>query len=278
MTDQSMAGKVCMVTGANAGIGKVTALELAKRGATVIMVSRSHTRGEEARQEIVAQSGNNAVELLVADLSSQASIRQLADQFKQNYIRLDVLINNAGAIFYQREETEDGLERTFAVNHIAYFLLTYLLLDLLKASAPARIINVSSDAHRMSKLDFDDLQSECSFSAFGAYGQSKLANILFTAELARRLEGSGVTANTVHPGFVQTNFGRSQTGIVATLFRVLNRLFAVSSEKGAETSVYLATAPEVEGVTGKWMGRARNVCGRRVNGWRGFNVYRHLPQ
>jgi retinol dehydrogenase 14 len=252
MAEDKMNGKVCMITGANAGIGKVTALELAKRGAIVVMVSRSQERGEEACREIIMQSGNTQVDLLIADLSSQASIRALAAAFKQKYDRLDVLVNNAGAIFYERQESPDGLEMTFAVNHMAYFLLTILLLDLLKQSAPARIINVSSNAHQAGKIDFDDLQNKRSYQGFSVYSESKLQNILFTRELARRLEGTGVTANVLHPGFVQTNFGKGNTGIIARIFGAINKLFGISPEQGAETTVYLATSPEVEGVTGEY--------------------------
>jgi NAD(P)-dependent dehydrogenase (short-subunit alcohol dehydrogenase family) len=259
--DQSMTGKVCMVTGANSGIGKVAALELAKRGATVVMVCRSRERGEAAQQEILAQRGNDKVDLLLADLSSMASTRAMVDEFKSKYDRLDVLLNNAGALFSKREESADGLEMTFALNHMGYFLPTVLLLDTLKASAPARIINVSSNAHRTGRVDFDDLQSERNYSSFPVYAKSKLENVLFTVELARRLAGSGVTANALHPGFVRTNFGGNTVGggIVTFLFRLFVKFFAISTEQGAETSVYLATSPEVEGITGHYFAKKKAV-------------------
>ena len=241
-----------MITGANAGIGKVAALELAKQGHHIVMVCRSQERGRAAQAEIKAASGNEQVDLLIADLSVQADIRQLAATFKQDYERLDVLVNNAGAIFDKRQETADGLELTFALNHMGYFLLTDLLLDMLKANAPARIINVSSDAHHRGSLNFDDLQHEKSYSGFSVYSDSKLANVLFTYELARRLEGSGVTANTLHPGFVNTNFGSTMSSIPAFFIGIISRFFAIAPDKGAETIIYLASSPEVEGATGKY--------------------------
>jgi NAD(P)-dependent dehydrogenase (short-subunit alcohol dehydrogenase family) len=259
--DQSMRDKVCMVTGANSGIGKVTALELAKGGATVVMVCRSRERGEAAQQEIIAESGNDNVDLLLADLSSLASARAMVDEFKSKYDRLDVLVNNAGALFSERKESADGLEMTFALNHMGYFLPTVLLLDMLKASAPARILNVSSDAHRNGRIDFEDLQSKRRYSSFPAYAKSKLENVLFTVELARRLAGTGVTANALHPGFVRTNFGGNTVGggIVTFLFRLLVKLIAITPERGAETPVYLATSPAVEGVTGQYFNKKKAV-------------------
>jgi NAD(P)-dependent dehydrogenase (short-subunit alcohol dehydrogenase family) len=256
-----MAGKVCMVTGANSGIGKVTALELARRGATVVMVCRSRERGEAAQQEILAESGNDQVDLLLADLSSMASARSMVDEFKGKYDHLDVLVNNAGALFSERKESADGLEMTFALNHMGYFVPTVLLLDTLKASAPTRIINVSSGAHRSGRIDFNDLQSQRRYSSFPVYAKSKLENVLFTVELARRLEGSGVTVNALHPGFVRTNFGGNTVGggIVTFLFRLLVKLIAITPEQGAETSIYLATSPEVEGVTGKYFAKKKIV-------------------
>src|SRR2546426_4670781 len=204
----SMQGKICMVTGANSGIGKATAL--AQMGATVVMVCRDRARGEEARSEITTKSRNNAVDLLQADLSSQQSIRQLVENFQHHYTQLHVLINNAGVAFPGRRETVDGLEMMFAVNYLAPFLLTNLLLDVLKASAPARIVNVSSASHKSGYIQMDDLQGEKHSRSMRAYGQSKLAVVLFTYELARRLQGTGVTANCLDPGFVGTHIG--QTG------------------------------------------------------------------
>jgi NAD(P)-dependent dehydrogenase (short-subunit alcohol dehydrogenase family) len=259
--EQLMRGKVCIVTGANSGIGKVTALELAKQGATVVMVCRSRERGEAAQQEIMTESGSETVDLLLADLSSMASARSMVDEFKRKYDRVDVLVNNAGALFSERKESADGLEMTFALNHMGYFLPTMLLLDMLKSSAPARIINVSSDAHRNGRIDFNDLQSKRRYSSFPAYAKSKLENVLFTVELARRLAGSGVTVNALHPGFVRTNFGGNTSGggIVTFLFRVFVKFVAISTERGAETAVYLAISPEVEGVTGQYFHKKKAV-------------------
>jgi NAD(P)-dependent dehydrogenase (short-subunit alcohol dehydrogenase family) len=249
--DRPMDGKVCMVTGATAGIGLVAASELARRGARVIGVGRSQERCAEAVRLIRDQTSGASVEFLVADLSSQSEIRRLAQGVKASTARLDVLLNNAGGIYLQRQETSDGIERTFALNHLGYFLLTNLLLDLIKASAPARIINVSSGAHNGIKINFDDLQSKTKYSGWRAYQQSKLANILFTRELARQLAGTGVTANALHPGFVNTKIFRAD-GFIGWLLRRSADLFAISPEEGAKTSVYLATSPEVENVTGKY--------------------------
>lgn len=256
-----MAGKVCMVTGANSGIGKVTALELARMGATVVMVCRDPQRAEPVLQEICRATGNDAVELMIADLSSQQSIRALAEAFKRKYDRLHVLVNNAGAFFLKRTVTVDGLESTFAVNHLGYFLLTNLLLDVLKASAPARVVSVSSGAHAMAHMNFDDLQGERQYSAWQAYGQSKLGNALFTLELSRRLAGTGVTANCLHPGFVRSNFATGTP--FSKLVLGLLKPFTISPERGAETSIYLATSPEVEGVTGKYFAKKRPVRSSR---------------
>lgn len=246
-----MKDKICLITGANSGIGKATALGLAKMGATVVMVCRDHRRGEEARAEIKAASNNPSIDLMVADLSSQVTIRQIAQDFQKKYQQLHVLVNNAGVALMKRSLTVDGLETTFAVNHLAPFLLTNLLLDMLKASAPSRIINVSSSAHMRSRIDFDDLQEEKNFSMFRAYNQSKLANVLFTYELAKKLKETGVTVNALHPGVVRTNLGRDATGIVRLGFSVIQP-FIKTPEQGAATCVYLASSPEVERVTGKY--------------------------
>ena len=246
-----MNGKICMITGANSGIGKSTALGLAKMGATILMVCRNTDKGKAAMDEIVKISGNESVDLMIADLSSQKSIRRLAQEFKERYKNLHALVNNAGLIIGKRSMTQDGIEATFALNHLAYFTLTDLLLDTLKDSAPSRIVNVSSEAHRRSNINFDDLGGEKRYREYIAYGQSKLANILFTYELARRLEGSGVSVNCLQPGFVRSNFGESSSG----LFRFGVRLakpFSISPEKGAETPIYLASSPEVEGISGKY--------------------------
>ena len=249
----SMQGKACMVTGANSGIGKATALGLAQVGANVVMVARDRARGEVAQNEVKAKSGNNSVDLLVADLSSQQSIRKLVENFKQHYKQLYVLINNAGVFMLTRRETVDGLEITFAVNYLAPFLLTNLLLDVLKASAPARIVNVSSEAHENGYIKMDDLQAKKNYRPFRAYGQSKLALVMFTYELARRLQGTGVTANCLHPGFVATNIGQSGVVPVARpVAKFVLSFLGISPEEGAKTSIYLATSTDVEDVTGKY--------------------------
>jgi NAD(P)-dependent dehydrogenase (short-subunit alcohol dehydrogenase family) len=242
-----------MVTGANSGIGKATALGLAHMSATVVMVCRDRARGEAAQSEIKAKSGNNAVDLLLADLSSQQSIHQLVENFKQHYIQLHVLINNAGVFMLNRRATADGLETTFAVNYLAPFLLTNLMLDVLKAGAPARIVNISSGAHEAGYIKMDDLQAEKHYRSMRAYGQSKLALVLFTYELARRLEGTGVTANCLHPGFVATNIGQGGLGPIGrTVAKFILALLGISPEEGAKTSIYLASSPDVEDVTGKY--------------------------
>jgi retinol dehydrogenase 14 len=246
----SMGEKVCMITGATSGIGKATAMELASMGASVVMVGRDLGRGEAALAEIKEQSANASVDLMLADLSSQQEVRMLADEFKETYPRLDVLVNNAGLFRSERITTADGLETTFAVNHLAYFLLTNLLLDTLKASAPSRIVNVSSGDHASGTIDFDDLQKEKGYKGAKAYSQSKLANVLFTHELARRLEGTGVSANCLHPGVVGTNLGSGVSGVFGFTVRAAMGPLMKSPEKGAETSVYLASSPEVEGLSG----------------------------
>jgi NAD(P)-dependent dehydrogenase (short-subunit alcohol dehydrogenase family) len=248
----TMQGKICLITGANSGIGKATALRLAQMGATVIMVCRDRTRGEEAQREIQTKSGNDAMDLLLADLSSQQEIRQLAATFQQRYHRLHVLINNAGTGFTQRRETVDGVEMTFAVNYLAPFLLTNLLLDVLKNSAPARIINVASDNHRFVRFDLHDLQLQHRYGFLRAYGRSKLALLLFTYELARRLHGTGITVNALEPGPTATTFAQRDAGPVArTLLRLVSSRFG-SPENGAKTSLYLASSSEVENSTGKY--------------------------
>ncbi len=254
-----MNGKICLITGATSGIGKVTALELARMGATVVVAGRSPQRCADTVAHIQTVTGNPAVESLVADLSSQAEIHRLASEFKQRFPRLDVLVNNAGAFFMKRETTVDGIEMTWALNHLSYFLLTHLLLDILKNSAPARIINVASDAHQGGQINFQDLQGSRRYQGFSAYAQSKLANIMFTYELARRLEGSGVTANTLHPGFVATDFAKNNS-LPVRLGMSLMHLFALKPEEGVQSSIYLAASHEVEGVTGKYYIKCRPVA------------------
>jgi NAD(P)-dependent dehydrogenase (short-subunit alcohol dehydrogenase family) len=247
-----MNGKICLVTGATNGIGKATAQALAQMGATVVIVGRDAQKAAQVTEEVRAASDNQNVEWLLADLSSQQDIRRLATEFKSKYSQLHVLLNNAGGTFVKRQLSVDGIEMTFALNHLAYFLLTNLLLDTIKASAPARIINVSSGAHSGGKIEFDNLQGERSYSGMGPYGNSKLANILFTTELARRLEGTGVTVNALHPGLVSTGFGKNNPGILMTIMGAVIPLIARSPEKGAATSIYLASSPEVQSITGKY--------------------------
>lgn len=249
-----MEDKVCIVTGANSGIGKATSVGLAKMGATVVMVCRNPHAGEAARDDIVAESSNPHVALLIADLSSQAAIRRLEEDFRSRYEQLHVLINNAGVAPVKRSVTADGIEMTFAVNYLAPFLLTNLLLDTLKASAPARVVNVAGDYHRKATIDFDDLMSERNYSGTQANNQAKLALILFTYELARRLVGTGVTVNCLHPGAVATDAPLKDPDL-SPLSRLLYRLvsiFFLSPARGATTSIYLASSPDVEGVTGKY--------------------------
>ena len=258
-----MHGKVCVVTGANSGIGRATALGLAERGATVVLVCRNEARGAAVLEEIERRRGTGAAALIVADLASQRQVRQAAATCRQRFERLDVLVNNAGISGSRtRLVTEDGLEATFAVNHLAPFLLTGLLLDRLKASAPARVVTVSSAAHRLFALDFDDLQGERRYSSFGAYCRSKLANVLFTHELARRLEGSGVTANCLHPGIVATGLFRDMPRWVRV---ALVRPFLLTPEQGADTVLHLAAAPDPAGLSGRYFARRRPVRSSRAS-------------
>jgi NAD(P)-dependent dehydrogenase (short-subunit alcohol dehydrogenase family) len=254
----NMSGKTVLITGATNGIGRVTALELAKMGAQVVVVGRSKERTDAVRDAI--RSAGGQADTLVADLSSMSEVRRLSEAIKRQYSRLDVLLNNAGAIFPSRETTVDGYEMTFALNHLAYFLLTNLLLDILKDSGDSRIVNVSSDAHKGAKLNFDDLQTEKGYGMGGlaAYSRSKLANVMFTYELARRLSGTRVTANALHPGFVATGFGHTRGGLMSFAMRFISR-FALKPEQGAETSIYLVSSPEVEGVTGKYFEKCKAV-------------------
>src|SRR5712664_2457632 len=248
----TMKDKVVLVTGANSGIGKAASLALAKIGATVVMVARNKERGEAARLEIVRESQNGSVDLLLADLSSLESVRQLATEFQRKYSKLHVLINNAGLFNQRRHVTTDGYENTFATNYLAPFLLTNLQLDLLKASAPSRIVNVSSVGHYNGHINFDDLNLEKAYGGWKAYGQSKLALVLFTHELAKKLQGTGVTVNSVHPGTVATNIWARPLGPVGFI-TALPKLFMASPEKGAETIVYLASSPNAQSLTGEYL-------------------------
>ncbi len=247
-----MKDKVVLITGANSGIGKETALGLAKMGAGLVLVCRDKGKGEAAREEIAKATGNSSTELLVADLLLQREVRRVAAEFKANHPKLDVLINNAGASFINYAETEDGIERTMAINYFTPFLLTNLLLDTLKGSAPARVVNVTSSEHKDGRLDLNNISRDSRMGRVGAeaYRRSKLALVLFTYELARRLQGTGVTANCLHPGAVRTKIW-SHAGVFTPLFRVLS-VFMSSAEKGAEASIYLASSPEVEGMSEKY--------------------------
>jgi retinol dehydrogenase-14 len=247
-----MAGKSVLVTGGTGGIGRATAIGLAALGARVGITGRDPARTEAAAAGIRATPGSPAVDAFAADMSVQAGVRRLAAQVLDTYPRLDVLVNNAGGFWAHRHVTADGLERTFALNHLAPFLLTSLLLDRLTASAPARILTVSSGAHAGGRIDFDDLQGERNYSGQRAYSQSKLASVMFTYELARRLEGTGVTATVLHPGVVRTSFGaEDQAAHMAVMIRVA-RLVMKTPAHGAGTSIYLASSPEVEGITGRY--------------------------
>ncbi len=253
-----MQGQVCIITGGSSGIGQATALGLARTGATIGLVCRNRERAEATCSAIRSTTGNNAVEFALADLSSQAEIHRLAQDLLARYLQIHVLVNNAGVINHKRTTTIDGIETVFAVNHLAYFLLTHLLLERLTNSGSARIVNVASDAHRWGSLDFDDLQNARTYRAMRVYGQSKLCNILFTRELARRIAGVGVTATCVHPGGVATGLGWNN-GWWAVLIANALRPFFRTPEQGADTVVYLATSPEVEGVNGKYFFNRREI-------------------
>ncbi len=245
-----MNGRLVLITGSTAGIGKRAAFELARMGAHVIIQGRDAAKAERVAGELKAAHPNAKVDFLVADLSSMQAVRGLAAEVKQRFGKLDVLLNNAGALQVRREVTVDGYERTFATNHLAYFLLANLLLPELKKGVKPRIVNVSSDAHRYGRMNFDDLMAEKNFRGFPQYGRSKLANILFTRELARRVQADGITVNCLHPGFVASEF--LSKGGIWKVIKPIAYLFAVDEEQGARCSVYLASSPEVEGVTGKY--------------------------
>src|ERR671914_1325213 len=253
-----MEGKVVLITGATSGIGKAAATALAAAGAEVVVAGRNKERGEAAVGEIRRGSGSEKVSLMLEDLAVQAEVRRLANDFRERHDRLDVLVNNAGLIQSRRTETPDGIELTLAVNHLAPFLLTNLLLEVLKRSAPSRIITVSSEARRHAEIDFDDLQSERGYRAFPVYGMTKLANILFTYELAQRLKGTGVMANCVHPGGGNTNFGGNNMSIGILLFRAF-KPFMRTPEQGADTIIYLAAAPEAGAMSGKYLADRKEV-------------------
>lgn len=249
--NKPMNSKICMVTGATSGIGKMIAKMLAQQGARVIVVGRNAEKSAATVNQIKQQTGNPAVQFMLADLSSQKEIHQLVHQFQSRHQHLHVLVNDAAALFLARQQSVDGIEMTFALNHLAYFLLTNLLLDTLKASAPARIVNISARLHKGARINFDDLQNQKRYMGLRAYKESKLANVLFTYDLARRLEGTGVTVNALEPEVVA----------FARMFKRLTNMYPpfTSPEQGAQTAIYLATSPEVGGVTGKYFAKKKAV-------------------
>jgi len=255
-----LSGKVCLITGATNGIGKASAIALSSMGASLFLVCRDPDRAKTTAEEISERTRNSKVSILVGDLASLQDVRRVAEGFLASKQPLHILLNNAGVINTTRKLTRDGFEEMFGVNHLAHFLLTNLLLDRIKASAPARIVNVSSNGHKYSEaIHFDDLSAETWFATFKTYGHSKLANILFTRELSRRLAGSGVTANSLHPGAVSTNLG-TQNAWYGKLLVGLLRPFFLSAEQGAATSLHVATAPELEGVSGKYFVNCRETA------------------
>ena len=264
--EEAMAGKIVVITGGNAGIGKETAVGLARRGARVIITSRNQERGAAALAEIRERSGSTEVEVVELDLASLENVRACTDELHRRCSHIDVLVNNAGLILGERAESAEGIEMTLAVNHFGPMALTLRLIDLLAASEGGRIVNVSSDAHRMARaFDFDDLHSRKRYRSMKAYSQSKLANILFTRELAERVDGRGITVNALHPGFVRSSFARDGDlgGLFGAIFALSTRIGAISSEAGARTSIYLASSPEVASTTGHYFARCRS---RRPNG------------
>ena len=248
----SMTGKIVLITGANAGLGKETAIQLAKKGATIIMACRNEKRALESLKEIKEKSGSEKIELYIVDLADQDSIRSMVSDFKKNHNKLHVLINNAGVMPDERITTKEGYEMTFAINHLGHFLLTNLLLDIIMNSSPSRIINVSSVAHKFANLDLDNINLNQGFSGLRAYSNSKLMNLLFTYELASRLQGTGVTVNALHPGNVKTNLTNPDGIWLKKVFFAFLRIFFIGIKKGAKTSIYLASSPQVENVTGTY--------------------------
>ena len=253
----NMTGKTVLITGATNGIGKIAALELARMGASLSIVARNRSKGQAVLEEIGRETNNAQIELFIADLSSMADVRKLAQEFTAKHGTLDVLLNNAGAYYSERKLSADGLEMTFALNHMSYFLLTNLLLPTLKATPNSRVVSVSSAAHFQGKLDFANLQGEQKFSGWKAYGDSKLENVLFTFALARRLAGSSVTATCLHPGFVKTGFADGNAGWISTVFGIAKNLFAITPEAGAKTMIHLASSPDVAGVTSKYFDKSK---------------------
>ncbi|MCA9774717.1 MAG: SDR family oxidoreductase [Myxococcales bacterium] len=256
-------GKRCLITGATSGIGEETALGLARLGAELILVARSEARAQATRERIRNEAGSEAVEVMSADLASFASIRDFAREFRARHDSLDLLVNNAGMVGIKYAETVDGIEQVFAVNHLAPFLLTNLLLEPLKSAAPARVVNVASTMHRFAKMNFDDPGLKSGYSGWTSYNQSKLANILFTKELARRLEGTGVTVNAVHPGGVATRLGHNN-GRGAVVFTKIAAPFLRTPAQGAKTSIHVAASPDLDGVTGEYFANERRARASRA--------------
>ena len=253
-----MKNKIVLITGASSGIGLATAEALAAKGAELILVARSEEKLKQVIEQIISKTGNKNIRYYLADFSSQASIRSLADQIKRDYQKIDVLLNNAGGVFPEFKLNQDGLEMTIATNHFAYFLLTNLLLDLVKKSDYARIVNVASESHYKGKIDFDSFTKEKGYFIMKAYEQSKLANVLFTAALADKLKDTQVNVNCLHPGFVKTDIGNKDTQWFVKIFWTLaSRLAAISVESGAQTSLYLASSPELKGITGKYFDKCK---------------------
>jgi NAD(P)-dependent dehydrogenase (short-subunit alcohol dehydrogenase family) len=255
----AMKNKIVMVTGANSGIGKVTTREIAKMGATVVMVCRNMEKGQAVCDDINAEIGLERVHLLQADFAVHASIKSMSEAFKQKFDRLDILVNNAGGIKSSKKMTPDGFEWMFGVNHLGYFLTTHYLLDSLRAAENARVVNVSSLAHRFASLDWDNLNAEKGFRSFPTYGLSKLCNILFTKKLANYVLQDGITSNALHPGGVATNFGKGGSGLLSFIYETVGSKFMLSPEEGAATSIYLATSPDVEGVSGEYFVKKKKV-------------------
>jgi retinol dehydrogenase-12 len=262
---RSMRGKICLVTGATSGIGKVTAAALAAQGAEVVIVGRNLQKTQATAQQVRTETGNDSVRYLLADFSDLGQVRDLAVNFKKQYSQLDVLVNNAGAYFNMRRKTSYGVEATFLVNHLAPFLLTNLLLEPIQNSAPARIVNVASNAHLNGTMDLNDLELKNFYFGFSAYGRSKLANVLFTYELSRRLTDSGVTVNALHPGGVATNIFSTDFSIFGPAIKWIVGRFTLTPEQGADNTIYLATSPEVEGVTGKYFVKRKAVTSAPIS-------------
>lgn len=252
LNSKRMAGKICMVTGATAGIGTFTAKALAAQGAEVIITGRNQQKTENTVRQIKSETGNESVDYLLADFSDLQQIHEMARSFKERFSRLDILVNNAGAFFNTRRKTPYGVEMTFLVNHLSPFLLTNLLLETMVSNLPARIVNVSSDAHQYDRMNFDDLGFQHGYFGMKAYARSKLANIVFTYELARRLTGSQVTVNALHPGHVATDIWKTNFSFIGPALKWVMGLFALTPEQGADNSIYLASSPDVAKITGRY--------------------------